>query len=92
VVEGRDIGTVVAPDAGVKVYLVADAAVRARRRAVELGVGDSEVLAAQHDRDARDSGRSHSPLEPAADAVVLDTTALGVPEVVERIVALAGAG
>jgi cytidylate kinase len=89
VVEGRDIGTVVAPCAEVKVFLVADDAVRAQRRAHELGAAERETLAAQRDRDTRDSGRAHSPLEPAADAVLLDTTALAPGEVVERIVALA---
>jgi cytidylate kinase len=88
VVEGRDIGTVVAPGAEVKVFLVADDAVRAQRRAQDLGLGQRDTLAAQRDRDRRDRGRAHSPLEPAADAVLLDTTALAAGEVVDRIVAL----
>ncbi|HEY1521484.1 MAG TPA: (d)CMP kinase [Solirubrobacteraceae bacterium] len=89
VVEGRDIGTVVAPDAQVKVFLTADPEERARRRAAELGVEPAGVLAEQTIRDARDTGRAHSPLSPAADAVMLDTTALSFEDVVARVVELA---
>jgi cytidylate kinase len=89
VVEGRDIGTVVAPAADVKVFLTADPEERARRRAAELGVARDSVLAEQAIRDARDQGREHSPLEPAAGAVVIDTTGLTQAEVVARVVALA---
>jgi cytidylate kinase len=85
VAEGRDIGTVVAPEAAVKVYLNADPEVRARRRAAELGVDPGTVLAEQTIRDARDRGREHSPLQAAPDAVELDTTGLTLDEVVERI-------
>ena len=93
VAEGRDIGTVVAPQADVKVFLDAAPSVRAARRAQELGADQDEVLAAQRDRDARDRTREHSPLESAPDAIVLDTTELRSDEVVERIVALVrGAG
>jgi cytidylate kinase len=91
VVEGRDIGTVVAPDAELKVFLTASAAERARRRAAELGADPDAVLAAQAVRDERDIGREHSPLAPASDAVVLDTTGLTLAEVVARVVALARA-
>jgi CMP/dCMP kinase len=86
VAEGRDIGTVVAPDADVKVFLTAEPEERARRRAAELGVDPAGVLAEQTIRDARDSGREHSPLSPAPDAVMLDTTRLGFDEVVARVV------
>jgi cytidylate kinase len=89
VAEGRDIGTVVAPEAGVKVFLTADPQERARRRATELGVDPAGVLAEQTIRDARDTSREHSPLAPAVDAVVLDTTRLGFDEVVARVVELA---
>jgi cytidylate kinase len=89
VAEGRDIGTVVAPDAELKVYLDADPAERARRRAVELGVDPDTVLAEQTIRDERDRTRTHSPLEPAAGAVVLDTTGLALAEVVGEVVKLA---
>jgi cytidylate kinase len=88
VAEGRDIGTVVAPDADVKVFLTADPRERARRRAAELGVDAETVLAEQTIRDERDRSRKHSPLEPAAGAVELDTTGLEIPEVVRRIVGL----
>jgi cytidylate kinase len=91
VVEGRDIGTVVAPDAAIKVFLVADPEERARRRAAELGVDVQTVLRDQTLRDAQDAGREHSPLRPAEGAVELDTTGLSVDEVVARIVAMVGA-
>ncbi len=88
VAEGRDIGTVVAPDAAVKVFLTADAGERARRRAAELGADAELVLAEQALRDERDSTRAHSPLRPAPGAVEIDTTAKGVEEVVAEIAAL----
>jgi CMP/dCMP kinase len=88
VAEGRDIGTVVAPDAGVKVFLTADPHERARRRAAELGVALETVLAEQTIRDERDRSREHSPLEPADGAIELDTTGLDISEVVRRIVGL----
>lgn len=89
VVEGRDIGTVVAPDAELKVYLTADPAERARRRAAELGGDQATVLAEQALRDERDSTRAHSPLEAAPGAVVLDTTGMTVEQMVEHIAGLA---
>jgi cytidylate kinase len=88
VVEGRDIGTVVAPDAPVKVFLTASAAERARRRAAELGADVDTVMRDQALRDAQDSTREHSPLQLAPGAVELDTTGLDVDEVVARIVEL----
>lgn len=88
VAEGRDIGTVVAPDAEVKVFLTADPAERARRRAAELGVDPASVLAEQTIRDERDRTREHSPLGPASGSVTVDTTGLTLPEVVERVVGL----
>jgi cytidylate kinase len=90
VAEGRDIGTVVAPDADLKVYLDADPAERARRRAVQLGVDQAMVQAEQAIRDERDRTRAHSPLKPADGAVVLDTTGLTLAEVVARIAKMAG--
>jgi CMP/dCMP kinase len=89
VAEGRDIGTVVVPDAALKVFLTADPAERARRRAAELGLDVNAVLSELRQRDARDSERDHSPLRVAGDAVTLDTTGLDVDDVVECIVALA---
>jgi CMP/dCMP kinase len=89
VAEGRDIGTVVAPGAELKVFLTASPQERARRRAAELGADAATVLAEQAMRDERDSTREHSPLAAAPGAVVLDTSGLPVEEVVERIAALA---
>jgi cytidylate kinase len=88
VAEGRDIGTVVAPDAEVKVFLTASGEERARRRAAELGADPDTVLAEQALRDERDRTREHSPLEAAPGAIELDTTGLSVDEVVERIAGL----
>ena len=88
VAEGRDIGTVVAPEAPVKVFLTASPEERARRRAVELGADTDTVQRDQALRDAQDSSREHSPLVPASDAVQLDTSGLAVDEVVERIARL----
>ena len=88
VAEGRDIGTVVAPEAAVKVFLTASPEERARRRATELGADERAVLADQALRDERDRSRVHSPLRPAPGAVELDTTGLSVDEVVDRIAAL----
>jgi cytidylate kinase len=91
VAEGRDIGTVVAPDAELKVFLTASPQERARRRAAELGGDPAQVLAEQDERDERDRDREHSPLRAADGAVTLDTTGQDVDAVVARIVALARA-
>jgi cytidylate kinase len=88
VAEGRDIGTVVAPDAAVKVFLTASPEERAQRRARELGTDPETVMREQALRDAQDSRREHSPLKIADGAVELDTTGLSVDQVVERIAAL----
>jgi CMP/dCMP kinase len=88
VAEGRDIGTVVAPDAEVKVYLTASPEERARRRAAELGTDVDTVMRDQALRDAQDMDREHSPLKPAPGAAELDTSGLSVDEVVERVVEL----
>jgi len=89
VAEGRDIGTVVSPEAPLKVFLTATPEERARRRAAQTGEDEAAVLAAQRERDARDEGREHSALRPAPDAVAVDTTGLTEREVVARVVALA---
>jgi cytidylate kinase len=92
VVEGRDIGTVVAPDAALKVFLTASAEARAQRRSAELL--DADVAATHADlirRDTLDSSRAASPLAQASDAVVLDSTALGIDEVVARLLGLLSA-
>jgi cytidylate kinase len=92
VAEGRDIGTVVAPDADVKVFLTASPEARAQRRAAELGVDPATVLAEQAIRDERDTAREHSPLQAATDAHTIDTTELTLAQVVNRIVGLVGPG
>ncbi len=83
VLDGRDIGTVVFPDAVAKLYVTASPETRARRRALELGasgarIDEAAVLADLRRRDARDSTRTDSPLRPAADAYLLDTTDLDI--------------
>lgn len=88
VVEGRDIGTVVAPEADLKVYLTATANERARRRSTEHAVDLHTTAADLERRDRLDSTRAADPLAQAPDAVVLDSTELGVDEVVSRLVAM----
>jgi len=88
VVEGRDIGTVVAPDADLKVYLTASADERARRRSAETATAFAATAADLARRDAIDSGRAADPLRQADDAVVFDTTGLDIDEVVARLAAL----
>jgi CMP/dCMP kinase len=89
VAEGRDIGTVVSPDAPLKVFLTASDEERARRRAAEIGEPFEAVLEAQRRRDASDTEREHGALRPADDAIELDTSSLSLEEVVERIVSMA---
>ncbi len=93
VMEGRDIGTVVFPDASVKIFLFASPEARTGRRLAQGGAGagrdEAEVLAAIRTRDQRDSTRTESPLRPAADALLIDSTQLSLPEVVEQIAAVA---
>ena len=85
VIEGRDIGVVVVPDAEVKIWLVADPAVRARRRHAERdGLGMDELAEELRRRDERDAPNTHR----APDAIAVDTTELSLPEVIERITAL----
>ena len=88
--EGRDIGTAVFPEADVKFYLDASPEVRGRRRYAELqdqGVSTDlqKTIQEMAERDQRDSTRAHAPLHPAADAIVIDTTSLSLPEVVETM-------
>jgi cytidylate kinase len=89
VAEGRDIGTVVSPDAPLKVVLVADDDERARRRAAETGRSVKEVLNDISDRDRRDTEREHGALQAADDSVEVDTTSLTPNEVVEQIAEIA---
>lgn len=92
--DGRDIGTHVLPDASLKIFLTASLTERANRRWLELVKAGKEVLLEEvsHDmqkRDQQDTEREVSPLEPAHDAVILDTTGLSVEEIVAKIVAMA---
>lgn len=89
VAEGRDIGTVVAPDASLKIFLVADEATRADRRAEESGESAEEVALAMAERDTRDRSREFGALAAAEDAIEVDTTELSPEQVVARIVELA---
>jgi cytidylate kinase len=91
VVEGRDIGSVVFPDATLKVYLVASPLVRAQRRVAQHGGDVAEIARAIAERDERDSTRSDSPLRKMPDAVVVDTSDRSVPEVIAEIRALLAA-
>ena len=91
VVEGRDIGSVVFPDATLKVYLVASPLVRAQRRVAQHGGDVAEIARAIAERDERDSTRSDSPLRKMPDAVVVDTSERSVPEVIAEIRALLAA-
>jgi cytidylate kinase len=89
VAEGRDIGTVVSPEAPLKVFLTASDEERARRRAAQTGEDFESVLDAQRRRDARDTEREHGALHAADDAVELDTSSMSLEEVVARIVGFA---
>jgi cytidylate kinase len=88
VAEGRDIGTVVAPDAELKIFLTASPEARARRRAVDLGTDWRVVLRDQGLRDAQDRDRLHSPLRPAPEAIELDTTDRPPEDVIAQIAGL----
>ena len=88
VLDGRDIGTVICPEAELKLYVIASDEVRARRRAAELGADPAEMLAALRERDARDSARATAPLRAADDAVTLDTTHMTITEAVTHAVKL----
>jgi cytidylate kinase len=82
VLDGRDIGTVICPEAEVKLYVTASAEVRAHRRWLEVGGDEARVLAEVVERDARDMGRADAPLMAAVDAVVIDTSELGIDQAV----------
>ena len=93
VLDGRDIGTVIAPDAHAKIFVTADAETRAQRRAIELlrageRVAFEDVLADIRKRDARDSGRASAPLRAAVDAMTLDTSQLDIESAVAAAIAL----
>jgi CMP/dCMP kinase len=88
VIEGRDIGSVVFPDADLKLYITASPRVRAERRVMEIGGDVNEVEASIIERDRKDSSREHSPLTEADDAIVIDTTGLTIDDVLDRILDL----
>ena len=88
VLDGRDIGTVICPETEAKIYVVADDEVRARRRAAELGMDEATVLRELRERDARDAARDTAPMRAAADATVLDTSAMTIDEAVAQAIAL----
>jgi cytidylate kinase len=93
VADGRDMGTVVFPHASYKIYLTASAEERAQRRLKQLqnsaNAGNiSQILAEVKKRDERDASRKHSPLKPAEDALIIDTTCLTIDEVIARVMAL----
>lgn len=95
VLDGRDIGTVIAPDADVKLFVTASVAERARRRWLELRGRGVEVSQADVERDivrrdARDMGRTDAPLRPAVDAFILDTTAFGKEQAIEAAIDAVG--
>lgn len=95
VADGRDMGTVVFPDAAVKVFLTASAEERAQRRCLQLkqhglSVNIEHLLDEIRERDERDMNRSAAPLKPADDAQVIDSTGLSIEEVLSRVMALAG--
>ena len=83
VLDGRDIGTVICPEAEVKLYVTASAEVRAHRRWLEVGGDPAQVLAEVMERDKRDMDRTTAPLKPAADATVLDTSVMSIDEAVQ---------
>ena len=86
VLDGRDIGTVICPEAEVKLYVTASPEVRAQRRWREVGGDPAQVLAEVRARDARDMGRAEAPLKPAPDAVMLDTSDLSIAAALARAV------
>ena len=91
VLDGRDIGTVICPEAEVKIFVTASAGIRAHRRWLEVGGDEARVLAEVMARDDRDRNRADAPLKPAADASILDTTDLGIDAAVARAAALVAA-
>ena len=86
--DGRDIGTVICPEAEVKLYVTASPEVRAHRRWLEVGGDEAHVLAEVRERDARDMGRVDAPLRAAADAVAIDTSELEIDEAIEAACAV----
>ena len=88
VLDGRDIGTVICPEAEVKLFVTASPEVRAHRRWLEVGGDEAQVLAEVRERDARDMSRADAPLVAAEDAQVIDTSDLTIDEAVDRAISL----
>jgi cytidylate kinase len=88
VLDGRDIGTVICPEAEVKLFVTASPEVRAHRRWLEVGGREAEDLAEVRSRDARDAGRAVAPLTQAPDAALIDTSEMGIADAVARAVDL----
>jgi cytidylate kinase len=91
VLDGRDIGTVICPEAEVKLYITASAEVRARRRWLEVGGEEARVLAEVVERDSRDTGRADAPLRAAEDAVMIDTSGMAIDDAVAAACAVVAA-
>ncbi|SMG54146.1 (d)CMP kinase [Paracoccus sp. J56] len=89
VLDGRDIGTVICPDAELKLYVTANDEIRARRRAMELGADEAQMLRELRERDARDAARAVAPMRPAPDAVLLDTSEMSIDDAVTRAITCA---
>lgn len=89
ILDGRDIGTVICPEAELKLYVTASDEIRARRRALELGADEARILAELRERDARDAARAVAPMRPADDALLLDTSEMTIDEAVARAIACA---
>lgn len=88
VLDGRDIGTVICPDAEVKLYVTASAEIRAHRRWLEVGGDSAQVLAEVKERDARDMDRADAPLRAASDAIVIDTSDLVIADAIDAACAV----
>ena len=86
VLDGRDIGTVICPDAHVKLFVTASAEVRAHRRWLEVGGDEAQVLAEVRERDERDMNRADAPLKPADDALLIDTSDLSIEDAIAAAV------
>ena len=92
VLDGRDIGTVICPNAEVKIFVTASPEIRAHRRWLEVGGEEADVLSQVRERDARDMNRADAPLKPAFDAVMLDTTAMSIDDATRFAISLVEAG
>ncbi|RJE88133.1 (d)CMP kinase [Paracoccus onubensis] len=88
VLDGRDIGTVICPDAPVKLYVIASNEVRAQRRAAELGADPAQMLSELRERDRRDRERDTAPMRPADDALIIDTSNISIDEAIAAAISI----